>query len=327
MTHFPSVHYDALIVGGGAAGLSAALALGRARRSVVVLDGGEPRNAPASGVHNFLTRDGTPPAELMRLARAEVEGYGVIVVNGEAVSAAKTEDGFAVTTASGETLTARRVLFATGLIDELPEVPGLRAHWGTSVLHCPYCHGWEVQDRAIGVLATGPKGVHQALLFRQWSDRITLFLHTAPRPTDDELEQLAARGIDVVEGTVASVEGEVGHLSGVRLESGEEHSVNALVVAPLFTARTELLEQLGVKVLPHPMGAGSYIESDPMGATSVPGLYAAGNVTDLMAQVVTSAADGLRAGAAMNGDLMMEDTANAVAAYRAAQAQPAEQMA
>ncbi|MCP2031101.1 thioredoxin reductase [Okibacterium sp. HSC-33S16] len=322
MTHFPSVRYDALIVGGGAAGLSAALALGRARRSVVVLDGGEPRNAPASGVHNFLTRDGTPPAELMRLGRAEVEGYGGVVVNGEAVSAARTEDGFTVTTAAGETLSARRILFATGLVDELPDVPGVREHWGTSVLHCPYCHGWEVQDRAIAILATGPKAVHQALLFRQWSDRITLFSHTAPHPTDEEREQLAARGIDVVEGRVVSVESADGTLSGVRLDDGTEHPLDALVVAPTFTARTDLVAQLGVEVLPHPMGVGSYIETDAMGATSVPGVYAAGNVTDLMAQVITSAADGLRAGAALNGDLIMEDTRDAVTVYRAAQAQP-----
>ncbi|GHD43676.1 NAD(P)/FAD-dependent oxidoreductase [Mycetocola manganoxydans] len=318
MTNTTTFHYDAIIIGGGAAGLSAALALGRARRSVLVLDAGKPRNAPASGVHNFLTRDGTPPAELTRLGRAEVESYGGVIVSDAAATATATQtgNGFAVTTAGGEVFEGRRLLVATGLTDELPNVPGLREHWGTSVLHCPYCHGWEVRDRAIGILGTGPKSVHQALLFRQWSERITLFLHTAPQPSDDELEQLAARGIAAVDGAAVSVEGSGGRLNGIRLEDGTMHAVDALVIAPNFIANTDLLEQLGVDVQPHPMGVGSFVETDPMGATSVPGVYAAGNVTDLMAQVVTSAAEGLRVGAALNADLMQEDTRDAVAVYR-----------
>jgi thioredoxin reductase len=185
------------------------------------------------------------------------------------------------------------------------------------VLHCPYCHGWEVRDRAIGILATGPMAVHQALLFRQWSERITLFINTAPQPTDEAFEQLAARGIVVVQGRVASVEGPDEQLA-VILNDGSPHPVDALVVAPTFTARTDLLVQLGAEVLPHPMGVGSFVETDAMGATAVPGVWAAGNVTDLVGQVVTSAAEGLRAGAALNADLIAEDTRMAVAAYRAA---------
>lgn len=317
MTENTLPRYDALIIGGGAAGLSAAVALGRARRSVAVIDAGEPRNAPASGVHNFLTRDGIAPTELTRLGRAEVESYGGVFVEGAAVSAARTDDGFTVATADGRTLTGRRLLVATGLVDELPDVPGLREHWGKSVLHCPYCHGWEVRDRAIGILATGPKAVHQALLFRQLSDRITLFLNTAPQPSDEELEQLAARGIAVVEGRVTAVDG-ADAVTGVLLDDGSVRPLDALVVAPTFTARGGLLEQLGAEVLPHPMGVGTFIETDAMGATSIPGVWAAGNVTDLVGQVVTSAADGLRTGAALNADLIAEDAREAVAAYRAA---------
>jgi thioredoxin reductase len=252
----------------------------------------------------------------MRLGREEVEGYGGVVVRSEVLSAARVDGGFTVANGDGAVLSARRILFATGLIDELPEVPGLREHWGTAVLHCPYCHGWEVQDRAIGVLATSEKGVHQALLFRQWSEHITLFLHTAEQLAEEQLEQLAARGIEVVTGRVASVDGDGERLRAVKLEDGSSHAVDALVVAPTFTARTELLEQVGVEVLPHPMGVGSFVETDPMGATSVPGVWAAGNVTDLMGQVVTSAADGLRAAAALNNDLIMAETQAAVDAYR-----------
>jgi thioredoxin reductase len=159
---------DVVVVGGGAAGLSGALMLARARRSVVVLDAGAPRNAPAEGVHGLLARDGLPPAELLEHGRAEVRGYGGRVVAGEV--AAVTRDpvgGFEVALVDGRALHARRVLVATGLVDELPAVPGLRDRWGRDVVHCPYCHGWEVRDQAIGVLATGPMSVHQALLFRQ----------------------------------------------------------------------------------------------------------------------------------------------------------------
>lgn len=313
----PPTPFDAVIVGGGAAGLSAAVALGRARRSVVVLDAGEPRNAPASGVHNFLTRDGTPPAELMQLGRAEVESYGGTIVRGTVVTAEKTDAGFTVTTDDGAQVTGRRLLVATGLVDELPNIPGLRERWGRNVLHCPYCHGWEVRDHAIGVLATGPSAMHQALLFRQLSDRVTVFLHQAPELGVDDLEQLAARGIPVVRGRVVSVEASGDRLTGVTLEDGTVHPIEELVVAPVFTARGGLLESLGAEVLPHPMGVGTFIETDAMGATSVPGVWAAGNVTDLVGQVVTSAAQGLRAGAALNADLVAEETRDAVAAYRA----------
>lgn len=309
--------FDAIVVGGGAAGLSAAVAIGRSRRSVVVVDAGEPRNAPASGVHNFLTRDGTPPAELIQLGRAEVESYGGILVRGAVLSAERTDGGFAVTTADGTVLTGRRLVVATGLVDELPNIPGLRERWGRNVLHCPYCHGWEVRDRSIGILVTGPSAMHQAMLFRQLTDRVTVFQHQAPDLGDEELEQLAARGIAVVTGRVTSVEASGDHLTGVTLDDGTVHPIEELVVAPIFTARGGLLESLGAEVLPHPMGVGTFIEADAMGATSIPGVWAAGNVTDLVGQVVTSAAQGLRAGAALNADLVAEETRDAVAAYRA----------
>src|SRR5690348_7306100 len=190
--------FDVVVIGGGAAGLSGALALARSRRSVLVLDDGEPRNATAGHVHNFLTRDGTPPAEIYAAGRDEVAGYGGEVRAGRVASVSRDGDRFAVTLADGGTVTARRLLVATGVTDELPDVPGLRERWGRDVLHCPYCHGWEVRDRAIAVLATTPMAVHQALLFRQLSDRVT-FLQPAGAPLDPESAgQLAARGIPVV---------------------------------------------------------------------------------------------------------------------------------
>jgi thioredoxin reductase len=305
--------YDVVVVGGGAAGLSAAVALSRARRSVLVIDAGDPRNAPAGHVHNYLGREGMPPGELLATGRAEVAGYGGEVVTGSATSARAVDGGgFRVELAGSRTVLARRLLVATGLTDELPAVPGLAERWGRDVLHCPYCHGWEVRDQAIGVLATGPMALHQALLFRQLSADVTLFLHTEPAPGPAELEQLAARGIAVVAGEVAAVEVADDRLTGLRLRSGEVHRCQAVVVAPRFTARAGVLADLGLA--PVEQQHGSAVPADPAGATAVPGVWVAGNVTDLRAQVVVAAAAGLTTGAAINADLIAEDVRLAVAA-------------
>ena len=311
--------YDVVVVGGGAAGLSGALALSRARRSVLVVDGGAPRNAPAAHAHNYLGREGTPPRELLAIGRGEVAGYGGQFTDGEVTSAAPVDGGFEVRLADGRSVRSRRLLVTTGLVDELPDVPGVRELWGSAVLHCPYCHGWEVRDQAIGVLATSAAGVHQALMWRQWSADVTLFLHTGPQPTEEEWEQLAARGISVVVGEVAGLESADGRLTGVRLDDGTVLARDAVVVAPRFTARAGVLESLGLEVVEHRMGElvmGSGVPVDGTGATAVPGVWAAGNVTDIKAQVISSAAAGLTAGAAVNADLIMEDTRRAVAGRR-----------
>ncbi|KWV30467.1 FAD-dependent oxidoreductase [Micromonospora rifamycinica] len=341
---YPVVH-DVVVIGGGAAGLSGALALGRFRRDVVVVDGGAPRNAPADRVHNFLTNEGVPPAELYTTGRAEVARYGVTVLDGtvtaahpadaaDPADAAHPADGpdragdagparFAVTLSDGRTLHARRLLVTTGLVDELPEVPGLADRWGRDVLHCPYCHGWEVRDRAVGVLATGPFAAHQALLFRQLTDDVVVFTHTAgPLPADDA-EKLAARGVAVVDGEVAAVEVDADRLTGLRLRSGRVVPREALVVAPAFHARAAFLTGLGLTSEDFGLGGhvlGNRLATDASGATGVPGVWAAGNVTDPQATVIAAAAAGLKAAAAVNADLIDEDTTRAVAARRAATA-------
>ncbi|WP_207620856.1 NAD(P)/FAD-dependent oxidoreductase [Streptosporangium minutum] len=312
--------YDVVVVGGGAAGLSGALMLARARRSVVVIDAGAPRNAPAAGVHGLLAREGMRPAELLERGRAEVRGYGGHVVPGEVRTVAREDNGedtgFAVTLADGRTVRARRLLVAAGVVDELPDIPGLRARWGRDVLHCPYCHGWEVRDQAVGVLASGPLAVHQALLFRQWSADVTLLSHTMAPPTGEEAERLAARGVNVVEGEVASLEIVEDRLVGVRLSNGALVSRQALVVAPRMVARADFLAELGLRPAEHPGGAGEHIPSDAAGRTDVPGVWIAGNVTDLVAQVGSAAAAGAAAAAQINADLVAEDTRQAVAAWR-----------
>jgi thioredoxin reductase len=303
--------YDVVVVGGGPAGLSGALALARARRRVLVVDAGAPRNAPAGHVHNYLGREGTPPGELLATGRAEVEGYGGEVVTGTVTGAKRTGDGFTVTRADGTVVRARRLLVTTGLVDELPAVPGLAERWGTTVLHCPYCHGWEVRDRAIGILGTGPAAVFGALHWRQWSPDVTLFVHSGPTPSAAEREQLDARGITVVEGEVTGVEGG----ADVRLRGGELVPRAALAVTTRVVARSELLVDLGLgteELTAHGTVLGVRVAADPMGATAVPGVWVAGNVTDPMAQVIMAAAGGLRAGAAVNADLVADDTRRAV---------------
>ncbi|GIH29424.1 hypothetical protein Aph01nite_77340 [Acrocarpospora phusangensis] len=307
--------FDVAVIGGGAAGLSGAVMLGRVRRSVVVIDAGSPRNAPASGVHGFLTRDGMKPAELVETGRKEVAHYGGLLVSGEATTVRQSADGFEVELGDGRVVTARRVLVTTGLVDELPEVAGVRERWGRDVVHCPYCHGWEVRDQAIGVLGTGPVAVHQALLFRQLTSDLVLFTNTAPPLTDEQAEQLAALGVRIVTGPVDSLVVTDDRITGVRMADGTVIARQAVTVAPRFVSSSRVLADLGLHPTAHPTGQGEFIAADPTGLTEVPGVWVAGNVTDLMAQVVTSAAAGTFAAAAINADLIAEDTRLAVTAY------------
>ena len=284
---------DVVVVGGGAAGLSAALMLARARRRVTVVDAGAPRNAPADGVHALLALDGIRPAELLARGRDEVTGYGGEIITAEVSDVSTGPDGFAVRMRNGDVLRARRLLIATGLVDELPEIPGLRERWGREVIHCPYCHGWEVRDRLIGVLATGPTSVHQALLFRQWSGSLRYFSRDL-EPSEAEQAKLAAVGIPVVAGEV----------------TGLEACCWRMVARPVFSG-------LGIDPQ-HPMG--SYIAADPTGRTAVPGVWVAGNATDLSAQVSAASAEGARVAAQINAELVFEDTDRAVARLTQARA-------
>jgi thioredoxin reductase len=309
---------DVVVAGGGLAGLAGALTLVRARRSVLVVDAGHPRNAPAAHAHGYLARDGVPPLDLLSAGRAEVAGYGGEIIAGTVTALARLPSGgFGVTLADGTSWRARRVLVATGLVDEYPHVPGLRERWGHDVVHCPYCFGWELRDAPLGVLATGPQAAVQALTWRQWSPDIVLFLHTAPSPSDEHLEQLAARGISVIEGEVTGIEVTGDRLSALRLRSGQVIPRRALVIAPQFEARHALLDGLGVTVMEHPLGIGHHVQADATGLTAAPGVWVAGNAADVTAGVMQSAASGVTAAAAINADLTSDDTAIAVGARRA----------
>ncbi|WP_314219651.1 NAD(P)/FAD-dependent oxidoreductase [Streptomyces zaehneri] len=305
--------YEVIVVGGGAAGLSAALVLGRARRRTLVVDAGEPRNAPAAHMQGYLSRDGMSPAEFLAVGREEIARYGVDLVHDRAVDATRGE-GFAVRLASGRAVRARQLVVATGLKDELPPVPGVAERFGRDVLHCPYCHGWEVRDQAFGVLAGTATSVHQALMVSQWSKDVTLFLHTVAEsePADEDLRRLAAAGVRVVPGEVAGLVVEDDRLTGVRLRDGRVHEREVVFVAPRAVPRTDLLARLGAEMGETPFG--TYPVIDGRGLTTVPGLWAAGNASGFAEQVVNAASRGYRAGAAINGELLMADLDRAVAA-------------
>ncbi|MET9898957.1 NAD(P)/FAD-dependent oxidoreductase [Streptomyces sp. NPDC006446] len=306
--------YEVVVVGGGTAGLSAALVLGRARRRTLVVDAGEPRNEPAAHLQGYLTRDGMPPAEFLAAGRREVEGYGVEIVRDRVVDVVRDGAGeFDVTVGAGRTVHARRLIVTTGLVDELPSVPGVAERFGRDVLHCPYCHGWEVRDQAFGVLASTPMSVHQALMVSQWSKDVTLFLHTVGEDElpDEDLRRLAAAGVAVVPGTVAELVVVADRLTGVRLSDGSTHDRSVLFVAPRPVPQTGLLDRLGAEL--HETPFGTYPVVDPTGLTSVPGVWAAGNAAGFAEQVVNAASGGYRAAATLNGELLFTDIDAAVA--------------
>src|SRR4051794_30373002 len=307
MTVTGSSAYDVVVVGGGAAGLSAALVLGRARRRVAVVDAGSPRNAPAAHMQGFLSRDGMPPGELLAAGRAEVGGYGVELIEDQVVG---IDAGFVVRVAGGRRLDARRLLIATGASDQLPDIPGARERWGRDLLHCPYCHGWEVRDQPIGVLGTNPGAVEHALLVRQWSDDVILFAHTL-EPSPDELLRLEARGVEVVTGVIRALVVEADRLTGVELVDGRTIPRAAVFIRPINVAHPDgLLAGLGCALDP-----SGFAVVDATGRTTIEGVWAAGNVVDPRLQVIASAGAGSAAAIAMNADLVREDVARAVEAH------------
>jgi thioredoxin reductase len=310
--HSPSGMHDVVVVGGGAAGLSAAVTLSRALRSVVVIDAGEPRNAPADGVHGFLSREGMSPIELLAAGRTEAESYGATIIDAEATDVRRIDRGFEVALADGRVMTGRRLLLTTGLVDDLPAIAGLAEQWGKGVVHCPYCHGYEIRGQRIGVLGANPLSVHQTLLFRQWSQDVTLFLNDMVSPTDEEWDKLTARSVRVVEGAITSVDSVDGVLTGVSVQ-GAHFDLRALVVGPKMKARADVLdESLGLAVNEAFAGVASFIEPGPLGTTTAPGVYVAGNVSNIAAQVIVAAAEGTSVGMKINADLIDQETAWAV---------------
>lgn len=301
--------WDVVVAGGGAAGLSAALTLARARRSVVVIDGGQPRNAPARAAHGLLGLEGINPIELLGRGREEAARYGAEIISAQIAESAGFADGFEITLDDGRVVLASQLLIATGVIDELPDVAGVRERWGRDVVHCPYCHGWEIREKKIGLLATGPMSAMQALLFHQWSDSVQFFTQGLEFSTE-EIEKLAAVGIPVTTEAVTGVESSDDRLTGVRLQGGEFLEMDALAVPALTRARIDGFEKLGLEM--STTAAGTTIAADATGHTSVPGVWAAGNAVNPGMQVSEAAANGARVAMTINTELVFTDADRAV---------------
>lgn len=293
---------DVIIAGGGPAGLAAALILGRSRRRVLVVDAGSPRNRFAKHMHGVLGHEGLAPHDLLTRGRGEAEGYGVEFVSG-AVHGVKRDKGYLnIVTADGAVRSARALIVATGLTDELPAIPGLVERWGSTVLHCPYCHGWEVRDRQLGVIMTSPLGLHQAELIRQWSDRLTVFTAGLGVLAPENERRLRARGIVLEPAPVREILGPGTTITAVRLDDGRELPVDAIFttgvprphddfLAPLSLARSE-------------SAFGSFLAVDFTGKTSDDRIWAVGNVVNPAANVPMSIGAGTFAGGAVNAALV-----------------------
>ncbi|RYC68861.1 NAD(P)/FAD-dependent oxidoreductase [Spirosoma sordidisoli] len=300
-------HYDVIIVGGSSAGLSAALVLGRAVRRVLVIDAGQPCNRQTPHSHGFLTRDGATPAELVTAAREQISQYpGVQFWSGTATRAARTEHGFSVTTTSADggdlQFSGRALLLATGLFDIMPELPGFAECWGRSVLHCPYCHGYEVHGQPLGILANGDVGYDMASLIQQWSRQLTLFTNGPATLTPDQRQTLAQLQIPIVDTPIAALEHEEGRLTAVLFADGTRAHPAAVFARVPFRQHTDLASQLGCTLTEHGL-----IKTTEAGETNVPGVYAAGDATTLFRQVAIAVASGAKTGAWLNRQLIDED--------------------
>lgn len=293
---------DALIVGGSFAGLSAAMQLARANRAVCVIDTGTPRNRFAAASHGFFGQDGMAPAEMLATARAKVAAYpSVRFVDGAAVTAAAEETGFAVTLADGRRLHSRRLVLAFGLADTLPDIPGVQDRWGKTVIHCPYCHGFEFLGQPLGVLSVMPLSTHQAQLIPEWGPT-TFFLNGGAMPDSETLASLAQRRVTIEPAPVTALEGETPRLDGVRLADGRLVPVSALYVAPRTSFQSDIAHRLGCAIEDGPFGP--ILTTDATKRTSVPGVFAAGDITRAMHNATLASADGVMAGASVHQSLV-----------------------
>ncbi|GGH38124.1 bifunctional NAD(P)/FAD-dependent oxidoreductase/class I SAM-dependent methyltransferase [Microbacterium album] len=313
--------WDVIVAGGGPAGLSAALMLGRSRRRVRVIDAGSPRNRFAAHMHGVLGQEGVPPAELLERGRAEAAAYGVDFADGSVEHVERVAHGLRIVTADGREAHTRALIVATGLTDALPDVPGLAERWGLTVLHCPYCHGWEVRDRRLGVLTTSPLGLHQAELVRQWSDDVTVFSADLGPLAPETERRLRARGIVLVPAPVTELVGEGTSIAAVRLADGSEVSVDAIFTAGAPRPHDGFLAPLDLARSESPFG--SFLAVDAMGKTSDDRIWAVGNVVNPAANVPLSMGAGAFAGAAVNGALVTWDF-DAAVRDPAPQAAPAD---
>lgn len=292
------MQYDAIVVGGGFAGLSAALYLARSRRSVLVVDSGRPRNRFAKASHGFLGQDGENPKDILATAQRQLLVYPeATLIKGEAVDAEKRGDLFHVAVGDGETANAINLVLATGVADALPDIPGLAERWGKSVAHCPYCHGYEFDGAPLGVLATSPQSLHQARMLPQWGPT-TFFVNDKIALGEAERAELDARGVTIETTRVAALDGYGDSLSGVRLVDGRQIQIAGLFLQPTMRMASALPHRFGCDF--EETAVGSFVRTDALKQTSVPGLYAIGDMSRAWHNVAFAVADGAVAAGAIN---------------------------
>jgi thioredoxin reductase len=295
-------YFDVIIVGGSYAGLSAAMALGRSLRSVLVVDAETPCNAQTPHSHNFLTQDGKVPAEIAAIARQQLLIYDTVnMINGFVVSVEKKGNGFAAVLQSGERVASKKLIFATGIKDHLPDIPGFSACWGISVVHCPYCHGYEYRAKKTAILANGETAMHYAMLVGNLTKNLQIFTNGKHAFTSEQMEKLQKHGIDVNESKITAMEHTNGHLKNVVLKGGERVSFDALYFRPPFTQHCEIPKLLGAE-----LNDQGYLKVDALQQTSVEGIYACGDNSSMMRSVANAVSTGNMTGAAMNRELATE---------------------
>jgi thioredoxin reductase len=304
----PSTPWDCIVIGGGAAGLSAALVLGRARKRTLLVDAGRQSNAVSTGIGGLLGHDGRPPTELYRIGHDEVTAYPTTVIRrGEVVAGERVDGTFVLTLDDGRTESARRVLLAMGMDYRIPELAGVAERWGHTVFTCPFCHGWEVRDRPLGVLDRGPMGTHRALLLRGWSDDITMYTDGPAELGDDDVARLTAAGVAVDERPTAALVGPGTELTAITFADGSERACGGLLVPATLHQRSPLATMLGAEIAPPGMLSDEAVAIGAMATTNVPGLFAAGDVGALMPSVANAVAAGSNAAAGIVASLVSED--------------------
>lgn len=297
-----NTHYEVIIIGGSYSGLSAAMALGRALRTVLIVDANRPCNRTAPHSHNFLTHDGETPAAIAAQAKEQVLAYPTVsFVNDTAITAYKKEGLFTVETEGGKTFTAQKMILATGVKDILPEIDGLAACWGISAIHCPYCHGYEVSNTRTAILANAEAAYHYSQLLLQWTKSLTLYTNGPSLLTPEQAGKLKSHDIAIIETKIERLLHNNGQLNAIALTDGSADSFDALYVRPLFEHHTTLYAQLGCA-----LNDAGYIKTDEMQKTSVSGVYACGDCTTGQRAVAVAVAAGMGAGAALNYEMALQ---------------------
>lgn len=295
--------FDVIIVGGSYSGLAAGMALGRALRNVLIIDAGDPCNKQTPFSHNFLTNDGKTPKEIANLAKQQVRAYGSIsFVEGMAIVGTKTGNGFAVQMQTGELFKARKLIFATGIKDIMPDIPGLSESWGISVLHCPYCHGYEVRHQKTGIIANGEDGYELSSLISNWTTDLTLFTNGKATLSEDQRNKLNQHNISIVETEIDRLDNKNGHLQNVILKDRSRAQIKAIYARLPFVQHSSIPHTLGCELTKE-----GYIKIDPAQKTSIPGVFACGDNTTRMRTVANAVSMGTTTGLMVNKELIEED--------------------